>query len=474
MQVIAFISYLRRTQIDCGPYVVVCPASTLDNWLQEFGRWDAALTVHRYAGSLEERLQMGAEVLQQQKEDCGNSGRCFVIVTTYAIATGGAFDRRFLRKLQPSLLVADEGHFLKNAHTKTHRQLASIAARCKFLLTGTPIQNDLVQVATLLRFVLPVARFNMEAVTCSLASEACMAFKTHKMRCLLMPFVLRRQKCDVVRELPPKTYMTAFCDMFPSQQRLAADLGTLTSGQWTGSSSNAHFMHRRKVANHPLLFRSLFDDAAVAEIAKFLSALDEYTAYGDGDDLYREMCAWSDFEIDAACRRYPTRLGRFLLPTERFLECGKVARLKNILDDIFARSPTDKVLIFSQFTTMLDILEEVLHIFALSFVRLDGSTPVAERCALIDEFSRDARIKIFLLSSKAAGFGVNLTAANHAILYDVDYNPHNDKQAEDRCHRIGQEKPVYVYKLVSKDSIEEQALEAAQGKIELNKNMLQT
>jgi len=152
------------------------------------------------------------------------------------------------------------------------------------------------------------------------------------------------------------------------------------------------------------------------------------------------------------------------------LESGKCKMLDKLISTITQRG--EKVLIFSQFTMMLDILEVYLKCSGHSeFLRFDGSTNVMQRQALIDRFNMDDSIQIFLISTKSGGLGVNLTAANHVIIHDIDFNPHNDRQAEDRCHRMGQQKEVHVTRLISKGTIEENIFLLAQKKLELENDV---
>jgi len=157
------------------------------------------------------------------------------------------------------------------------------------------------------------------------------------------------------------------------------------------------------------------------------------------------------------------------LNKELSLDSGKCKQLDIMLPPIINKG--EKVLIFSQSTTLLDILELYMDCRSYKFCRLDGSTPVMERQELINLFNHDESIPVFLLSTKAGGLGINLTAANHIIIHDIDINPYNDKQAEDRCHRMGQTKEVFVTRLVSKDTIEESILALAQKKLELEKDV---
>ena len=148
------------------------------------------------------------------------------------------------------------------------------------------------------------------------------------------------------------------------------------------------------------------------------------------------------------------------------MDSGKVNLLAELLPKL--RAQGDKILIFSQFVIMLNILETVMASLGILFVRLDGSTPGHERQALIDQYNNSPEITVFLLSTKACGLGINLTSANVVILYDIDFNPHNDAQAEDRAHRVGQTRPVQIYKLILKDSVEQHMLTLANFKLLLD------
>jgi SWI/SNF-related matrix-associated actin-dependent regulator of chromatin subfamily A containing DEAD/H box 1 len=148
------------------------------------------------------------------------------------------------------------------------------------------------------------------------------------------------------------------------------------------------------------------------------------------------------------------------------MESGKVQYLKQVLPEM--RKKGDKILLFSQFVIVLDILELVMDTLGMKFLRLDGSTPGNERMDLIDEYNNNPEVTVFLLSTKACGLGINLTSANVVILYDIDFNPHNDNQAEDRAHRVGQKRPVEVIKLISEGTVEQHMLTCANFKLLLD------
>ena len=185
--------------------------------------------------------------------------------------------------------------------------------------------------------------------------------------------------------------------------------------------------------------------------------------------VLEDMSVMSDFQLHKLCFLYKCLKGHEL-SNEQILDSGKFAALDTLLvEKIKAGS---RILVFSQFVIMLDILEEFLKIKDYKYCRLDGSTVISERQDLIDEYNdKDSGIFVFLLSTRAGGMGINLTAANVVVMHDIDYNPYNDKQAEDRCHRVGQTREVEVYKLISKDSIDETMLKIQQRKLELGEDI---
>lgn len=183
--------------------------------------------------------------------------------------------------------------------------------------------------------------------------------------------------------------------------------------------------------------------------------------------IYEDMSIMNDYELNELCLKYPRTLSKYKLEEKSFMQSGKVQKLKELLDQIiFERK--EKVLIFSLFTQVLDIIEVVLSIFKIKFLRLDGQTSVDIRQDIIDKFYEDETIPVFLLSTKAGGFGINLVCANNVIIFDQSFNPHDDKQAEDRAHRVGQTKEVNVYRMVTKNTIDESILQLALNKLQLD------
>ena len=206
----------------------------------------------------------------------------------------------------------------------------------------------------------------------------------------------------------------------------------------------------------------------VQEIARLLKTKDEGHKNALIEYIVQDLKVLSDFDIHKTCETYRC-IEHLSLGNHLLCESGKFQLLDDLLPQM--QQAGERVLIFSQFTMLLDILQRFLKIRGHKFLRLDGQTPVQERQELIDEFNNDPSIFIFILSTKAGGLGINLTAANTVILHDLDFNPYNDKQAEDRCHRVGQKKEVKVIRFMSEGTIEEGIYSIAQEKLKLEQDV---
>jgi SWI/SNF-related matrix-associated actin-dependent regulator of chromatin subfamily A containing DEAD/H box 1 len=200
-------------------------------------------------------------------------------------------------------------------------------------------------------------------------------------------------------------------------------------------------------------------------------SLAELTVWADGDRLLarvaQQLMGMSDFEISEHVCAMDERLSRYRLEPAAVCEAGKVQRLLVLL-----REEKGKFLVFSQFNIVLDILERVLSLHGTGWLRLDGSTAPAERQALCDQFRDHSELRVFLLTTRAGGLGLNLTTATNVVIFDCDWNPQVDRQAEDRAHRMGQTKAVMVTRMASKDTIEERILHIASDKRELERTLL--
>jgi hypothetical protein len=186
-------------------------------------------------------------------------------------------------------------------------------------------------------------------------------------------------------------------------------------------------------------------------------------------EIFEDIAPLSDFKIHQLSSKYPSITDLVELPDHLVCNSGKFKYFDEMLPGM--KKDGHRVLVFSQFVMMLDVIEEYLNIRGHRFVRLDGSTAVTERQKLMDAFTKDEKIFIFLLSTRAGGLGINLTAADVVFIHDIDFNPFNDKQAEDRCHRIGQTKEVTIYKLISEGTIEERMCSIASEKLKLEEEV---
>ncbi|CAN9513129.1 unnamed protein product [Ophioblennius macclurei] len=468
IQAIAFLAQLYQNEIE-GPHLITVPASTLDNWVRELKLWCPDLKVLVYYGSMEDRRYLRHDILNKDVD-------FNVIVTTYNLAIGNESDRSLFRKLRLKYAVFDEGHMLKNMNSLRYRHLMAINAEHRLLLTGTPLQNNLLELMSLLNFIMP-SLFSSSTTQLSKmfsmkSHEEQSRFERDRIaqaKLIMKPFILRRVKSEVLKQLPAKEENVEFCPMSEKQQGLYQTLFKKLKTSINGEKRELCnvMMQLRKMANHPLLHRQYYTTEKLKAMSKLM--LKEPTHFdADAALIQEDMEVMSDFELHRLCRQYSS-IGSYQLEQNLILDSGKFSHLMKLLSSL--KDKGDRVVLFSQFTMMLDIVEELLKHLSHRYVRLDGSTPIADRIGLIDEFNTDPDIFVFLLSTRAGGLGINLTSANVVILHDIDCNPYNDKQAEDRCHRVGQTRTVQVIKLISKDTIEDCILQLGLKKLKLEQDM---
>ncbi|KAL4002659.1 SNF2 N-terminal domain family protein [Acanthocheilonema viteae] len=474
VQVIAFITYLKSEQIK-GPHLIVVPSSTIENWLSEFSKWSPKINIITYYGSIADRRQLRHMATDKNVD---------VLLTTYNMVGSKTEDRKFFKRFRINYVIYDEGHLLKNCNTDRYRNLMKIHGERKILITGTPLQNNLVELISLMYFTMTklftkycddigqlLQQFQQKIPALEAKNGALYeADKIEQAKAILKPYILRRLKADVLSYLPKKKDRVIKCPMITVQKEIYTNLvrefRLLESNGEKYSSSP--LMQLRQVANHPLLYRRLYDDNRVIQIAEILCAKENEYRKKKSDHVAEDLAFLSDFAISQLCSKFISTQ-KFVLSEETALESGKFKELDKLLPSI--KEKGDKVLIFSQFTSVMDILEVYLKLRHYRYCRLDGSTPVMERQDVINEYNLSPDLFVFLLSTKAGGLGINLTAANHIILHDIDFNPYNDKQAEGRCHRMGQTKDVFVVRLISADTVEEEMLALAQKKLELEKEV---
>ncbi|KAL6607852.1 hypothetical protein ACP70R_040915 [Stipagrostis hirtigluma subsp. patula] len=424
IQTIALIAYLLEKKEVTGPHLIIAPKAVLPNWSNEFKTWAPSIATILYDGRPEERKNL--------RENNFEGTQFNVLLTHYDLILK---DKKFLKKVHWHYLIVDEGHRLKNHECALARTLVSgYQIRRRLLLTGTPIQNSLQELWSLLNFILPNifnSSQNFEewfnapfACDVSLNDEEQLLI-IHRLHQVLRPFLLRRKKDEVEKYLPVKTQVILKCDMSAWQkayyeQVTSRERVSLGSGLKSKALQNLS-MQLRKCCNHPYLF------------------VEHYNMY-QREEIVR---ASGKFEL----------LDRLLPKLQR---------------------AGHRVLLFSQMTKLLDVLEVYLQMYNFKYMRLDGSTKTEERGKLLADFNKkDSEYFLFLLSTRAGGLGLNLQTADTVIIFDSDWNPQMDQQAEDRAHRIGQKNEVRVFVLVSVGSIEEEILDRAKQKMGIDAKVIQ-
>jgi SWI/SNF-related matrix-associated actin-dependent regulator 1 of chromatin subfamily A len=377
---------------------------------------------------------------------------------------------------------------LKNPKSLKYKGLMRIPAKMRLLLTGTPLQNNLLELAALLGFILPqVFSERQEDLDYIFKHKATTKDTTHaallsdaritRAKSMMTPFILQRKSDKVLKDLPKKTCRVEYCDLHPTQAvvydalregtRKRAEL-RLQGVKMPNDAENNPLMQARKAAIHPMLFRRHFTDPKIKQMMTLLKKHEPEEFSQPPDKILLEMQAFSDFYLHLWCLRYPC-IAKFDVPDLTWMNSGKVQAFVSLLESYKANG--DRVLVFSQFTLVLDILEEVLGTARIKFARFDGATAVNERQTIIDDFESDESITCFLLSTGAGGTGVNLVMANKVIIFDSAFNPHEDVQAEKRAHRLGQKREVEVIRLVTRGTIEEQIYALGQSKLALDRKV---
>lgn len=474
VQAISLLAYLREQEIE-DPHLIVVPSSTLDNWKNELEMWWPSVSILLYRGSQEARRELRYRIINDEVDDFN------VMLTTYNMVTSSNEDRSFFKRLSFYFVIFDEAHMLKNMSSQRYQNLMRVKAQRRLLLTGTPLQNNLVELMSLLIFVMPnmfsskTPQLKQMFSAVSKNEEGRSRFEKEQIehaKRIMKPFVLRRLKSEVLQDLPPKEEETKFCPMTEFQKSTYINLVATLSAEVKEKrekilSGSGMMMQLRKAANHPLLLRNYFNSMKLKAMSELI--LKEPThKEAVADVVFEEMQLMSDFELHKLCKQYDS-LSSFKLADSIILDSGKFQYLDTILPEM--KGKNFRILLFSQFTMVLDIVEEYMKIRQYKYLRLDGAVPVAVRQPLIDQFNQDPGIFIFLLSTRAGGLGINLTAANVVLLHDIDFNPYNDKQAEDRCHRVGQLRNVLIVRMISKDTIEEGILQRVKEKLKLEKDL---
>jgi len=425
LQTISLLGYLKNYKNISGPFIVITPKSTLTNWSNEFKRWCPSLTSICLIGNQEER----STIINEHLSKAPANETWDVVITSYEMVIK---EKSVLKKFNWCYLVIDEAHRIKNEKSKLSEIVREFKSEHRLLITGTPLQNNLHELWALLNFLLPDVFNSADDFDSWFNTSTCLESDQliQRLHGILKPFLLRRLKNEVEKGLKPKKELKVYVGLSKMQREwytkiLMKDIDIVNGAGKTDKMRLLNIlMQLRKCCNHPYLF----DGAEPGP---------PYTT-----DIHL---------VD---------------------NCGKMAILDRLLPKL--QQQDSRVLIFSQMTRILDILEDYCMWRGYQYCRLDGSTAHEEREKSIYEFNKpDSEKFLFMLSTRAGGLGINLATADVVIIYDSDWNPQVDLQAMDRAHRIGQKKQVRVFRLITENTVEERIVERAEIKLKLDNVVIQ-
>ncbi|CCE82322.1 Piso0_002042 [Millerozyma farinosa CBS 7064] len=523
VQCIAFLAFLIENGIS-GPFLVVAPLSTLTNWEKELHRFAPSVTTLKYIGSKDQRSKLKLESSTN------------IILTSYEMSIK---DFPKLNHINWKYLIIDEGHRLKNNNCTLIKTLKKLNVSNKLLITGTPLQNNLKELWSLLNFILPdifhdldlfQQWFNFDQLT-DFENENDMNNETNQfvhlniqenlvknLHTILKPFILRRLKREVIQDLPPKKEYIIHISLSPLQRKLYRDAldnklfkGLLETYFKEYIKANTKHYNITSIDN---FLSKKFTDEQITDRKKPANfkeedSDDEFVARNSSDDessakglskqsdnsteelyeqlyvkCYKELRHTSLQNLIIQLRNICNSPYIFYDPVDyetgdeaKFQELlvensSKFNILAQILDKLLCKH--HKVLIFSQFIKVLDLINDFLNYRGIEVCRLDGSITQDERDDEIKEFNtKDTKKQVFLISTRAGGLGINLTAADTVIIFDNDWNPQIDLQAIDRVHRIGQDKPIKIFRFLVNNSVEEILLTKSHSKRFLEKVVIQ-
>jgi SNF2 family DNA or RNA helicase len=395
----AHLSSNRSSGSRMSASLVVCPASLVENWRREAARFAPELRLSVHHGS-----QRSTEARAFSEYD--------LIVTSYGTLTR---DRALFEEFDFTCIVADEAQHIKNRRSQNAQSLRALRARGRFLLTGTPLENSLDDLRSLFEFLMPGY---LDKIPPGLRGED-RAWLDERLRAQTAPYILRRTKRAVAPELPARLEQTLWCELTPAQSRLYEETRQKTERELIdlAAAGASEAKLRFATLTQLLRLRQICCDPRLVSPDTARPTDASPTAYGDSAKLesFRELLAES-------------------------------------VDD------NHRLLVFSQFTSLLGLLKEELIAQSIPFCYLDGSMTPRARQAEVDRYQKSADIPVFLISLKAGGTGLNLTAADTVVHFDPWWNPAAEAQATDRAHRIGQTRVVTSYKLIASGTVEEKVL----------------
>ncbi|XP_011701475.1 PREDICTED: lymphoid-specific helicase-like [Wasmannia auropunctata] len=507
VQVIALICHLVEER-QPKPYLIIAPLSTIPNWLIEFERFAPAIPVVLFYGTPDEREAISKKI--KRTHHVADDFRMQpVVLTTYEVPL---HEIKFLQTITWRYIIVDEGQRIKNPNCKLIKMLKTLRSMNRLILTGTPLQNNLAELWSLLNFLLPEifddlgtfeSWFDVKELQHQSGTEKVLKQEEEKhvlssLREILKPFMLRRLKSEVCLEIPPKRELVVYAPLTELQHDLykavlnydlqmlsKIEIPDLVMENVNGKRPKRQCVLRSKYGGNDergALTLQEIENNNEWKINKVESMeqqhLSKWKQYTDVTERNREFLVRIRFGNRLSmykkivnhpylihCPLDSTGLPK--IDNDVIRSSGKLL----VLDAMLAKLKVQghKVLLFSTMTQILDMIEDYLMLRDYNYVRLDGHTEIEARKRNISAFNNDPDMFLFLISTRAGGVGLNLMGADTVIIYDSDWNPQADIQAMARCHRIGQTKPVVVYRLCTRGTIDEKIINRSEAKRILEK-----
>lgn len=460
--------YEATQQPDCAPLpsIVICPPTLTSHWVYEVDKFvdKKYLNPLNYAGPPAERMKLRSLFSAHN-----------LIVASYDIVRN---DIDFFRDIRWNYCILDEGHIIKNAKSKTTQAVKLLRSNHRLILTGTPVQNDALELWSLFDFLMPgylgserqfSVRYSRPILQsrdakCSQRDQEAGALAVEALHKQVLPFLLRRVKEDVLQDLPPKIIQDYYCDLSPLQAKLYREFGQSRICKALEQGDDAEPVSSKATAlqqdeQQPTV--KVKAEGHVFQALQYLKKVCNHPALVLTPQHPSYEQTVRDLEAQGSSLHGIEQAAKLTVLRQLLLDCG-------IGVDTSAAGSADctvvnqhRALVFCQLKTMLDIIEKDLlciHMPTVSYLRLDGSVPAASRHDVVTKFNADPSIDVLLLTTNVGGLGLNLTGADTVIFVEHDWNPMKDLQAMDRAHRIGQKKVVNVYRLITKNTLEEKIL----------------
>ncbi|CAB9497972.1 CHD3-type chromatin-remodeling factor CHR7 [Seminavis robusta] len=459
VQIVSFIEHLYRVEKIKRPYLVVVPLSTVEHWRREFDGWTEMVTCVYH-----DRQRVWRDVLREyewyykDRPHTADFLKFDVLVTTYDTLIG---DFDVISQIPFRVAVVDEAHRLRNQKGKLLECMREISAKgtlqygfqSRVLMSGTPLQNDLNELWTLLNFIEPFKFPDLEEFQANFGNMANRE-QVENLQQMISPYMLRRIKEDVATDIPSKEETVIDVELTSIQKTYYRAIfehnhAFLNMGATRTNAPKLMNiqMELRKVCNHPFLLDGV--------------------EHRETEKQFKEFLDSGAFE-----GKTPEEQHHMITVQGMIMSSGKMVLLDKLLPKL--RQEGHKILIFSQMVKMLDFISEYCEFRTFPYERLDGRVRGTERQKAIDRFEREDDSFLFLLSTRAGGVGINLTAADICIIFDSDWNPQNDVQAQARCHRIGQTKDVKIFRLITSRTFEQEMFDRASKKLGLEQAVLGT